>query len=199
MKIIRTNRWVDEGNNWLKKKARMYEAQKVYLSAGETMRPLFADWRASVPPMLNTLELYQVDEIIEGEREGVFARFFHDEIPMLRVSPPRTYVQADLAILGLGMNGHVALHEPGTPLQFRFGEVCVCADTSRRLGVAKKTRARTYGIGAFLDTCAVLLIVTGLHKKRILRAVLDGDHPTLPATALLKHNDVTVLADPDAM
>jgi len=185
---------IGEIDCWLTEKVARYKARSLYLPAGGTLRRLYAHWRTSPHPALQHLELHQVDDILEGERRRMFAHFFAQELPGFAVREPRIYVQADLGILGLGVNGHVAFHEPGLPETFTFGTVIPHDETALRLGVQPGTRAVTFGLGAFLQTKALLLIVSGESKRRAFERFLARD-PALPATALYKHPDFRFFVD----
>ncbi|MBI4068319.1 6-phosphogluconolactonase [Candidatus Kaiserbacteria bacterium] len=192
MILLKTRDVVTRTNSWLTEKTLHYGASSLYVPAGESIKKILASWNKEPNPALSFLTLYQVDDIIEGPGKNVFQRFFSATLPNWKVHPPIECVQADLGILGLGTNGHVAFHEPGIPNSFRFGEVVLHEDTVWRLDVPLGTKGRTYGIAAFMDTDALLLIVRGYGKKKILKRMLKGD-TSLPATALLKHRDLTVL------
>lgn len=194
MRVQRTEDIVKDANEWLGNRVEQYKARSLFLPAGETPKLLYAKWRASPPIYLAGLKLYQVDDVIEGPGKGIFAKFFREELPSLVVAPPESPKDADLAILGLGTNGHVAFHEPGLPAEFSFGEVELHADTAERLHLATGTKARTFGVGAFMKSKAVLMIVRGESKRAALKRLLEGD-PTLPAAGLLPHLDFTILTD----
>jgi glucosamine-6-phosphate deaminase len=143
---------------------------------------------------LRDLRLLQVDDVLTGRKQGLFAQFFREELPGWEVVPPACEERGDLAILGLGTNGHVAFHEPGLPAGFCFGEVSLAEDTLARLHLEPGTKGITYGVGAFHDTKAILLVVRGENKQQALERLQKGD-PALPASGLLSHPDLTVLAD----
>ncbi len=194
MKILYQHDWVKSANEWLARKTGKDAARSIYLPAGETSKRLYANWRESPPYVLDRLELYQLDDIIEGNNEAMFARYFANELPELLVFPPETSIRADLGILGLGSNGHVAFHEPGIPPSFEFGEVKLTASSSAHLGVKPKTLALTYGVGALLMTKALLLIITGQKKLEVFKEAV-GLNENLPVTHIMKHPDLTVLID----
>lgn len=179
---------------WLENRVKRYGAQSLFLPAGETPKPLYARWRKAAPAYLKGLRLLQVDDVSTGKETGMFARFFQEELPTFHVEPPVKEAKADLAILGLGTNGHVAFHEPGLPSSFRFGEVDLADDTALRLKLEPGTRGITYGVGTFFESKAILLVVRGENKRAILERLKKGD-PSLPATGLLRHPDLTVLTD----
>lgn len=196
MRIQRTKDIVKDAEEWLENRVKLYGAKSIFLPAGETPKLLYANWRKAPPPSLKELALYQVDDIIEGPGRGVFSHFFKSELPGYVVEPPTILRKADLAILGLGTNGHVAFHEPGLPMNFTFGEVKIHADTASRLGLEAGTKASTFGVGAFLATKSILMIVRGESKRMAFNRLREGD-PTLPASGLLVHKDFIVLTDLD--
>lgn len=193
MQILRTKDSVPESNAWLRDRAGRYHAKSLYLPAGETPKPLYADWRAH-PERVSGFKLFQVDDVAEGPKAGLFARFFQEELPGFRVEPPARDIQAELAILGLGTNGHLAFHEPGLPKEFRFGRVALHDETCVRLGLDRGTHAISFGLGAFLATKAVLLLVRGAKKAQALEAIEQGDE-SWPATALRSHPDFTIISE----
>ena len=179
---------------WLASRVERHKARSLFLPAGETPKPLYAKWRKEWPAYLSGLKLMQVDDVLTGTGAGVFARFFQDELPGHPVIRPVQESKADLAILGLGTNGHVAFHEPGLPMSFRFGEVLLESDTARRLSLEAGTKGITYGVGVFSEAKAILLVVRGESKKSAFEKFLKND-PSVPASGLLTHPDLTVLKD----
>src|SRR5690606_19816291 len=108
---------------------------------------------------------------------GRFRKFFLERLPSFaaRIARPEEFEgPADLAILGLGRNGHVAFHEPGLPLEFRFGEVALTGATCRSLGLTPPRQGITHGLGHFMKCRAVLLIVAGSGKEEAWRGFRNG-------------------------
>ena len=90
-----------------------------YLPAGNTPVPLYKHWESCQPEFLGKSQLIQLDEVINGEQKGVFAKFFADHLPTWSQKiekPILEYRQAEVAILGLGKNGHLGFHEPDLQL-----------------------------------------------------------------------------------
>jgi len=110
----------------------------------------------------------------------------------------------DLAILGLGTNGHIGFNEPGSDWSARAHVVSLSAET-RATHVAQthgKLAIPEYGITLGISTIAaareILLLVAGGAKARALAALRRGiPDPQWPVTALLTHPHLTVLAEAD--
>lgn len=107
----------------------------------------------------------------------------------------------DLAVLGLGRNGHVAFNEPGSAWD----------SPSRVVELAEETRAAqgplyddpadvpkfglTLGLAPLRRARSLLLLVSGTGKSAALDALVRGaPDPRWPVTALLGHAHLTVLA-----
>ncbi|RYL90323.1 glucosamine-6-phosphate deaminase [Sporolactobacillus sp. THM7-4] len=113
----------------------------------------------------------------------------------------------DLQLLGIGENGHIGFNEPGTP--FDSGTHVVTLTPSTRHANARffgkpedvPERALTMGIGTILKSKSILLIVSGEKKADALYFLLNDPEQTVrfPASALLTHPDVTLIADRAAM
>lgn len=110
----------------------------------------------------------------------------------------------DLAILGLGMNGHIGLNEPGASSSART-HVCDLTESTRRVGQKyfsspkSLERGITLGLGNLMEARNLLLLVSGTHKATVFRQFLESP-PTeaLPATLLKTHPSLWVFADADA-
>jgi glucosamine-6-phosphate deaminase len=109
----------------------------------------------------------------------------------------------DLAVVGIGMNGHVAFNEPAPALVARTHLVRL-ASSSRRAHAGPfghrwqnvPTHALSMGIGTILSARRVLLVATGAHKAGIVRRALTGPVTTrVPASLLQVHPHVHVVLD----
>jgi glucosamine-6-phosphate deaminase len=107
---------------------------------------------------------------------------------------------ADLALVGIGVNGHVAYLEPGSALPPRSSSVRLSASTRERLaedGLRPVPRqALTMGIETILAARQILLVAVGEEKARPLASALAGPVTArLPASFLSLHPRLTVFAD----
>jgi len=110
----------------------------------------------------------------------------------------------DLAVLGIGANGHIAFNEPGTSFDRRT-HVSRLADSTiaevERTCRAQPvpTHALTMGIRTIVDAKQILLLASGRSKATVLRDALLGDVcPAMPASALQGHSRLAIIADESA-
>jgi len=108
-----------------------------------------------------------------------------------------------LALIGIGVNGHVAYLEPGKALPPRTSPVRLSVSTRRRLaedGIEPVPReALTMGIETILEAGEIVLVAVGEDKARPLSRALTGPvSPRLPASFLSLHPRLTIYADASA-
>lgn len=109
----------------------------------------------------------------------------------------------DLAIVGIGSNGHIGMNEPGSAPDSRARVVDLHADTvagAARYGATEAPSwGMTLGIGTLLEARTIWLLVTGAAKADILMRTIKGhESAEVPATFLRRHADVIVWADEEA-
>jgi glucosamine-6-phosphate deaminase len=105
----------------------------------------------------------------------------------------------DLTFLGLGSNGHIAFNEPGTPFDSRTHVVDLTEST--RAANAPffpdgnvPRQAITMGIATILASRRIVLLASGTNKRPAIERLRSGAvSEDFPASALWKHDDVTVL------
>ena len=169
----------------------------IFLPAGNTPKGLYQRWSETQPSYLKGLQLYQIDEVISERTPKMFEEFFKQNLRLegCRVVPPKESngIQADLTILGLGKNGHLAFHEPGLEQDFFFGEVDLEGLTKQTLQLERSARGITYGLSAFLGSKAVLLLVKGADKQKVYEDFLHGKGDAT-VNGLRKHKNLTVIA-----
>ncbi|HCW05084.1 MAG TPA: glucosamine-6-phosphate deaminase [Clostridium sp.] len=112
----------------------------------------------------------------------------------------------DLQLLGLGPNGHIGFNEPSHCFEKGTHHVKLTQSTINANSrffenyddVPKY--AFTMGIKNIMEARKILLVVSGKNKAEILREVIKGPiTPQVPASVLQLHNDVTIVADEDAL
>jgi glucosamine-6-phosphate deaminase len=108
----------------------------------------------------------------------------------------------DLAILGLGGNGHIAFNEPGADWNSGTHVVPLTEETRAANqayfadGYVVPSHGLTMGIGMLRRAKTVLLMVSGAAKAEALGMLLaERPDPAWPVTALCGHPDLIVVAD----
>lgn len=110
----------------------------------------------------------------------------------------------DVAVVGLGMNGHVGLNEPGTsPLL--YSHVSAIHPVTNKVGQKyfskpqTLTQGITLGIATLMKAKHLIFIVSGQKKAAILKQAIEGDiTEQVPASLLRSHPQFYVYADKEA-
>jgi glucosamine-6-phosphate deaminase len=109
----------------------------------------------------------------------------------------------DLTLLGLGLNGHIGLNEPGSTAD---SPTRVVELEARSQAVAEgygashaPERGITLGLSRLLESREIWLLVTGERKAEVLRRALkEPEGPDCPASYLRRHSSSRVIADEPA-
>lgn len=108
---------------------------------------------------------------------------------------------ADISLLGLGVNGHVALNEPAEVFK-PFAHVAKLAPTSLHHSMLVGRRpgyGLTPGIADLLSARRILFLVSGAAKREPLRRLLQPEiTPEFPASFLWLHGNAVVMCDKEA-
>jgi len=109
----------------------------------------------------------------------------------------------DIAVLGIGANGHIGFNEPADALPAGTNVVTLCRGS--RLGNAAAFGGRasqvprqaiSMGVGTILSARHVLLLATGADKAGIVARALQGPVTTrVPASLLQLHPRAVVVLD----
>ena len=112
----------------------------------------------------------------------------------------------DLAVVGLGPNGHLGFNEPGSAFDSRARRVTltpasILSNSTYWGSEADVPRdAFTLGLGTLSDAARLILIASGARKRAILDRTLNGDiSEGVPATLVRMHLAGAVIADRDAL
>ncbi len=107
----------------------------------------------------------------------------------------------EIAILGLGMNGHIGMNEPNTLISSRSHIVELDPIT---ISVGQKyfnkpqplTKGITLGIATLLEAKHILLVVSGAKKADIVKQVIEGPiSAAIPASLLKNHPHCSIYLD----
>lgn len=112
---------------------------------------------------------------------------------------------ADIQVLGIGRNGHIAFNEPAEALHPATHVTGLTADTidanARFFESIDQvpTKALTMGMGTILSAKKIIILANGKGKHEAIKAMLAGTVSTsCPASFLNLHADVTLICDHDA-
>lgn len=108
------------------------------------------------------------------------------------------------SLMGVGMNGHIGLNEPGQSIK-DYSSIVPLSDTTKK--VAQKyfgesqvlTDGITLGLQQIINSKRVVVVITGLHKKEIVKKILENKEAQLPAQALLGYDHIDFYLDRDAV
>ena len=108
-------------------------------------------------------------------------------------------IPADLCILGIGTNGHIAFNEPGSSFDSETRVVDLdeqtIKDNSRFFDSVDDVpkQAITMGLKTIMKSKKIVLMANGVHKYKILNVAMNGGiTEKVPASILQKHKNVEV-------
>jgi galactosamine-6-phosphate isomerase len=110
----------------------------------------------------------------------------------------------DAVILGVGLNGHVGMNEPGTSIH-THSHVIDLHPTTQQVGQKyftkeqKLTKGITLGLSTLMEAGNIILLASGKHKADIIQKIIEGEiSEKLPATLLRRHPSFKIYLDADA-
>ncbi len=113
----------------------------------------------------------------------------------------RQFGGIDLFLGGIGPDGHIAFNEPGSSLVSRTRVKTLSYDTiqanARFFGGDMSrvpTQALTVGVGTVMDAREVVIIITGFHKARAVREVIEGGVSHMWTVSMLQLHEHAIIA-----
>lgn len=110
----------------------------------------------------------------------------------------------DVMLVGVGMNGHIALNEPNTPFDI-FAHVSDLEDITKSVGQkyfikdTLLTQGITLGLGHLQEAKLPILIANGNRKAEVIHAALKGNMTEkFPASIFQKLANGLVMLDEEA-
>jgi len=186
---------------------------RVGLATGDTFTPVYQEI-ARRQPDWERVEFVLLDEYVGLAPDD--KRLFRNTIlrdvfePLrlreIQLKDPDATEVVDLQLLGIGRNGHIAFNEPGSSFA-SITRVVPLSEETRAANAAAfdsdlkmvPTHATTRGIGTILEAKRIVLLATGEAKAYALAQALEVDATeAMPASALQRHADALVIADPAA-
>lgn len=228
LEIVRAEDWADRVADELVRRVRERPSLRLCLPSGDTPTPLFARLvaRAAAGEVsFAGVTIVLLDEFLglpPGDPARCDVRLSRELLDRLGTPPeaihtidadapdPEAAARAhdavaaeglDLALLGLGMNGHIALNEPGSGPASPTRVVRIAASTRDaavdRYGAGHAPAAGiTLGMDRLLRAGEVWLLVTGARKAEVLARALEGPESVdCPASFLRRHPRLWVIAD----
>lgn len=112
---------------------------------------------------------------------------------------------ADIQVLGIGNNGHIAFNEPDEELVAGthvtgLTESTIQANSRFFASIDDvPTKALTMGMASIMKAKTIMLLASGKGKHEVVKKLLDDKITTSnPATLLKLHNDVVIICDKEA-
>ena len=202
-------------------------------ATGNTPIPLYekmADDHKKNGTSYKRVRAFNLDEYVgvDPNDKASFARFMRDNLfSKIDIDPANTDIPngmaddlsaeceryaaavkkhpADIQILGIGENGHIAFNEPYTKPE-EPTHIALLTESTRaaNAGAFKDPSlvpqyALAMGINEILTAKRILMLATGEKKAQAVYDMIMGrDDTSCPATALRRHPDVTVILDKEA-
>ncbi|MEI9806383.1 MAG: 6-phosphogluconolactonase [Bacteroidota bacterium] len=110
----------------------------------------------------------------------------------------------DLAILGLGMNGHIGMNEPGTSAALRSHVTAldpITKETAQKYFKEQRqlTNGVTLGLATLMEARYIILLVSGAHKAGIVKKILEDEiSEQIPGSLLRNHPGLNIYLDAEA-
>ena len=223
--------WIDGVASWWRDRLRSNPRQRMCLPSGHTPNKIYAamdravaagqasfreteifalDDFGGLPPdddgrCANMVRRYLIDHI--DLPPGKFYTFDTDAPDLDRVC--RDYAAKigagfDLTLLGLGLNGHLGLNEPGSAPDSTVRRVDMHPTTiSTSAKYLTHGKLPTWGVAVglkeLLGSKEVWLLVNGAAKAEIVRRVVHGEISTqVPASLLRNHPNCSLILDAEA-
>jgi galactosamine-6-phosphate isomerase len=177
----------------------------------ETLRIIKLDEWGGVPMSdPQTCETYLQEKLVKPLQipEENYISFQSDaEVPADECKRIHEYLEEqgpiDICIVGIGLNGHVALNEPGEALQphchvQELSEKSLSHPMVAGMNV-KPAYGLTLGMVDILNSKQLILLITGANKAEITKEFMTKKISTsLPASLLWLHPNALCLCDRDA-
>lgn len=202
------------------------EGARLCLATGSTVRPFYS--AVARRTSLGGFTIFLLDEFggLPDDDPGRCAAMIRRDLLSIAQGSPRVHIPdvdaldpgreadhygdlirdggLDLAIVGLGRNGHIGMNEPGSTAEMTTRRVELdssTADNALTYGATiPPTWGITVGIAELLEAREVWLMVTGEHKTEILDHTLHSPiGPEVPATFLRAHANAYLFADESAL
>lgn len=174
-----------------------YVALDEYIGLETTDERLFSNWLAR--EILDPLNIPKTQRTIfhsmhdDTEAECTRMKAFLKENPL------------DIAVIGIGVNGHIGFNEPPSTPSDSIRTVSLCPITRQNNAAYWEEgrvpkQAFTLGLKEILSAKTIILLATGEGKADIIRKTFDNPvSETCPASFLQEHPNVILIGDTGAL
>jgi len=223
--------WVEGVTSFWRDRLRNNPRLRICLPSGHTPNKIFAAMGHAVKARqvsFREAEIFCLDEFgglapdDQGRCANMLGRYLLSRIDLpekqfyrINIDAPdldsvcRQYDRAiepgfDLTLLGLGLNGHLGMNEPGSPADSPTRRVDLApgttASSAKYLTHSKlPTWGVTVGLKQLLGSKEVWLLVNGSAKADIVRRTIQGPvSEEVPSSLLRHHPNSSLMLDPDA-
>lgn len=110
----------------------------------------------------------------------------------------------DMILLGVGMNGHLGLNEPGTSFDLyshivNLDEMTKIVGQKYFSGEVKLTSGISLGLKYIMEAKTVIVQLNGAKKAEVARRLIDSEiSPAFPASVVKSHLNAFLLLDKEA-
>ncbi len=228
--VVATDAFASVATDALLELANAFDSPAIGMPTGNTPIGMYEELARRVAAgeaNVSTWLPFAIDEYVgprdhQGSNRSFFARYwstipgappvqqFDPEAPDLHAEADRFAVALrdagglDIAVLGIGTNGHVAFNEPGSTSDSPARLVALAPESRAAAASAwagePPTEGLTLGLQELRGARTVLVLANGAHKAEQVRRALEGPpSPDCPASLLRQHPELTwVLDDPAA-
>jgi glucosamine-6-phosphate deaminase len=110
----------------------------------------------------------------------------------------------DMMLLGIGMNGHIGLNEPGTPSD-SYAHIVDLDEITKNIAQKyfsksiRLSKGISLGLKNVLEAKTVILQISGQKKMPVLKRLLESEvTPGFPASVIKLHQNAFLYMDSDA-
>jgi len=220
--------WVDGIASFWRDRLRRNSKLRMCLPSGHTPNAIYAEMGKAVAAgqvSFKHAEIFALDEFggLAPDDEGLCANMLqryllkHIDLPPLnfhRIEPNKKNVAReydeligdgfDLSLLGVGLNGHLGMNEPGSPIDGTTRRVelhpSTVASSAKYLTHANlPTWGVAVGLKHLLGSKEVWVLANGSKKAEIIQGAAKGPvGPDVPASLLRNHPKAFFMVDAEA-
>lgn len=108
------------------------------------------------------------------------------------------------SLMGVGMNGHIGLNEPGQVVK-DYSSIVPLSPTTKKVGQKYFGKSQvltdgvTLGLKQIINSKRVIVVITGIHKREIVKKIFENQEEKLPVQMLLGYEHIDFYLDKNAV